>query len=377
MTNNAFGLIYTGEANAQLRELTFSRSVAAVPFGGRYRTIDFVLSDIVNSGISNVGLIANRNYHSLMDHLGSGKEWDLHRKRDGLFILPPFVTKDNTGVYRGTVDAIRSVLGYVRRSAQRYVILTGSHTIYNMTFDDMLRQHIETGADVTIMYSEENVDEFFNKGEQFDDLRLTVDGTGLVTDLAFNPYNSTVRNVGCDAYIMDKTLLEYLIEDAYSHGDSDFMQDVLIKNVSKYRFYGYRYDGYVARLNSLGQFYRHNMRLLEPAVAEDLFNPEHPIYTKVKDEVPARYVGNGRSKNSIAADGCVIEGEVENSILFRGVHVGKGSVIKNSILMQSTYIGENCELNCMVLDKGVVVRNGRVLSGHENYPMILRKGAVV
>ena len=377
MTNNAFGLIYTGEANAQLRELTFSRSVAAVPFGGRYRAIDFVLSDIVNSGITNVGLIANRNYHSLMDHLGSGKEWDLHRKRDGLFILPPFNTKENSGVYRGTVDAIRSVLGYVRRSSQRYVILTGSHTIYNTTFDDMLRRHVETGADVTIMYSDENVEEFNNKGEQFDDLRLKIDETGLVTDLAFNPYNSPVTHVGCDAYIMEKTLLEYLIEDAYSHGDSDFMQDVLIKNVNKFRFYGYKYDGYVARLNSLNQFYRHNMNMLNEDVARHMFNPAHPIYTKVKDEVPARYVGEGRAFNSIIADGCVIEGEVENSVLFRGVHVCKGAKVKNCILMQSSYIGKGSELNCMVLDKGVTVLEGRVLSGHENYPLILRKNVVV
>lgn len=376
MTYNAFGLIYTGEANAQLRELTFSRSVAAVPFGGRYRAIDFVLSDIVNSGISNVGLIANRNYHSLMDHLGSGKEWDLHRKRDGLFILPPFVTKDNTGVYRGTVDAIRSVLGYVRRSSQRYVILTGSHTVYNTTFNEMLRRHVETGADVTIMYSDDELNKY-DPNEQFDDLRLTMDETGLITDLAFNPRYSRVPHIGCDAYIMEKTLLEYLIEDASAHGDSDFMQDVLIKNVHKFRFYGWRYDGYVARLNSLGQFYKHNMDLLRPEVATDLFNPAHPIYTKVKDEVPARYVGEGRAHNSIVADGCVIEGEVENSILFRGVHVSKGAKVKNSILMQASFIGAGSELDYMVLDKGCTVLNGRRLSGHASYPMILRKGVTV
>ena len=196
MTNNAFGLIYTGEANARLRELTFSRSVAAVPFGGRYRVIDFLLSDMVNTGISNVGLITQRNYHSLMDHLGSGKEWDLHRKRDGLFILPPFVTKDNTGMYRGTVDAIRSVLGYVRRSTQKYVILTGSHTLYNTTYDAMLRQHIETGAEITIMY---NVEREFNRADQFDDLRLTMDETGRVTDLSLDPYFPTSSFRGCDA----------------------------------------------------------------------------------------------------------------------------------------------------------------------------------
>ena len=374
MTNNAFGLIYTGEANARLRELTFSRSVAAVPFGGRYRVIDFLLSDMVNTGISNVGLITQRNYHSLMDHLGSGKEWDLHRKRDGLFILPPFVTKDNTGMYRGTVDAIRSVLGYVRRSTQRYVILTGSHTLYNTTYDAMLRQHIETGAEITIMY---NVEREFNRADQFDDLRLNMDETGRVTDLSLDPYFPTSSFRGCDAYIMEKERLEYLVEEAASHGEYDFMRDVLVKNVDKCRIYGWRYDGYVARLDSVSTFYKHNMELLDPAIRMDLFNPRTPIYTKVKDEVPAKYTDTGRVRNSIVADGCIIEGEVENSVLFRGVHVCKGAVVRDSIIMQACYVGENSTLSNVVMDKGVLILNGRNISGHKTYPVIIRKGTTV
>ena len=374
MTNNAFGLIYTGEANARLRELTFSRSVAAVPFGGRYRVIDFLLSDMVNTGISNVGLITQRNYHSLMDHLGSGKEWDLHRKRDGLFILPPFVTKDNTGMYRGTVDAIRSVLGYVRRSTQRYVILTGSHTLYNTTYDAMLRQHIETGAEITIMY---NVEREINRADQFDDLRLTMDETGRVTDLSLDPYFPTSSFRGCDAYIMEKERLEYLVEEAASHGEYDFMRDVLVKNVDKCRIYGWRYDGYVARLDSVSTFYKHNMELLDPAIRMDLFNPRTPIYTKVKDEVPAKYTDTGRVRNSIVADGCIIEGEVENSVLFRGVHVCKGAVVRDSIIMQACYVGENSTLSNVVMDKGVLILNGRNISGYKTYPVIIRKGTTV
>lgn len=374
MTNNAFGLIYTGEANARLRELTFSRSVAAVPFGGRYRVIDFLLSDMVNTGISNVGLITQRNYHSLMDHLGSGKEWDLHRKRDGLFILPPFVTKDNTGMYRGTVDAIRSVLGYVRRSTQKYVILTGSHTLYNTTYDAMLRQHIETGAEITIMY---NVEREFNRADQFDDLRLNMDETGRVTDLSLDPYFPTSSFRGCDAYIMEKERLEYLVEEAASHGEYDFMRDVLVKNVKKCRIYGWRYDGYVARLDSVSTFYKHNMELLDPAIRMDLFNPRTPIYTKVKDEVPAKYTDTGRVRNSIVADGCIIEGEVENSVLFRGVHVCKGAVVRDSIIMQACYVGENSTLSNVVMDKGVLILNGRNISGHKTYPVIIRKGTTV
>ena len=353
--------------------LAFSdpNAVIVIPSGSK---VDFMLSDIVNTGISNVGIITQRNYHSLMDHLGSGKEWDLHRKRDGLFILPPFVTRDNTGVYRGTVDAIRSVMGYIRRSAQKYVILTGSHTLYNTTYDKMLRQHIETGADITIMYNEEHE---FNRAEQYDDLRLTINENGRITDLALNPYMPDSPFMGCDAYIMEKTLLEYLVEDAAAHGEFDFMQDVLIKNVNKYRFCGWKYNGYVARLNSVDAFYKHNLALLQPAVQQDLFNSAHPIYTKVKDEVPANYCGSGSARNSVIADGCIIEGEVENSVLFRGVHVGKGAKVKNCILMQATYIGDNSELSYMVLDKGVIVLNGRRLSGHENYPVILRKGVTV
>ena len=374
MTNNAFGLIYTGEANARLRELTFSRSVAAVPFGGRYRVIDFLLSDMVNTGISNVGLITQRNYHSLMDHLGSGKEWDLHRKRDGLFILPPFVTKDNTGMYRGTVDAIRSVLGYVRRSTQKYVILTGSHTLYNTTYDAMLRQHIETGAEITIMY---NVEREFNRADQFDDLRLTMDETGRVTDLSLDPYFPTSSFRGCDAYIMEKERLEYLVEEAASHGEYDFMRDVLVKNVKKCRIYGWRYDGYVARLDSVSTFYKHNMELLDPAIRMDLFNPRTPIYTKVKDEVPAKYTDTGRVRNSIVADGCIIEGEVENSVLFRGVPVCKGAVVRDSIIMQACYVGENSTLSNVVMDKGVLILNGRNISGYKTYPVIIRKGTTV
>ena len=169
MQGKVFGLIYTGESSMQLRDLTFSRSVAAVPFAGRYRCIDFVLASRVNTVLSNVGIIAQKNYHSLMDHLGSGKEWELHRKHDGLFILPPFVTHDNTGIYKGTLDALRSVLGYIRRSAQRYVILTGSHTVFNTTFHAMIEQHISTGADITIMYNDVPAG---HSDDQFDELRM-------------------------------------------------------------------------------------------------------------------------------------------------------------------------------------------------------------
>ena len=176
---------------------------------------------------------------------------------------------------------------------------------------------------------------------------------------------------------MEKTLLEYLVEDAYAHALYDFTNDVLLRNVKELNIRGYEYKGYVARLNSINSYYKHNMALLDKAVTRDLFSHDHPIYTKVKDEFPASYVGEGRAINSIVADGCVIEGTVENSIIFRGIKVGRGAVVKNSIIMQAAQIGENASLNCVILDKGVIVGSGVTLSGHDLYPVVLRKGTKI
>jgi glucose-1-phosphate adenylyltransferase len=374
MISNAFGLIYTGENNPLLRDLTLSRSVAAVPFGGRYRCIDFILSDLVNSGVTSVGLITQKNYHSIMDHLGAGKEWDLHRKREGLFMLPPFMTRDNTGLYRGSVDAFRSCMGYVRRCPQQYVILSGSHTIFNSTFNDMLAKHIQRNADISIMYNEV---ESFSPDEQNKDLRLMMGADERITEMELNPYRPMTPYQSCDVMIIDKMLFEYLVEEAYARAEYHFVRDVLLKKCDTLKIFGYRYNGYVARLDSVNEFYKHNMALLRPAVRADLFNSTHPIYTKVKDEVSTRYGENARVKNAMLADGCTIDGAVENSILFRGVTVGKGAVIKDSIIMQGVAIGENCSLDHVILDKGSSIREGRTLIGYDNFPIILKKNTIV
>ncbi|MDD6044045.1 MAG: glucose-1-phosphate adenylyltransferase subunit GlgD [Clostridia bacterium] len=374
MRNDVFGLIYTGESSMQLRDLTYSRSVAAVPFAGRYRCIDFVLSNLVNTGISNVGIVAQKNYHSLMDHLGSGKEWELHRKRDGLFILPPFVTRDNTGIYRGTIDAYHSVMGYIRRSTQKYIILVGSHTIYNTTYDDMIKQHIETGADITLMYNEVGL---HHPDDQFNELRFALADDGRITDIQLNPNNPSTCYSFCDTTIMEKNTFEYLVEEAYSRGESEFIRDVLLKKVNDLAIYGWRYDGYIGCLSSISSYFDHNMNVLKKEVRDDLFNSNHPIYTKIKDEVPARYIGDAKVKNSLVADGCVIEGEVENCVLFRGTHVGKGSKLKNCVVLQACHIEGGCEMNYAILDKGCTIRSGRKLAGYDSFPIIIRKGSVI
>lgn len=374
MIDNAFGLIVTGERTTRLKDLTLSRSTAAVPFGGRYRAIDFMLSNMVNAGLTSVGLITEKNYHSLMDHLGSGKEWDLHRKREGLFILPPFMTKDNAGVFHGAVDSIRSVIGYIRRTQDDYVILSWARAIMNVDLVPMMEQHLSTGADVTILYAEDGA---LQPEEQSQDLRLIMDEKGRVTEMELDAYRPRSVNRSCDVMILKKELLEYLVEEAYARGEYDFHRDVLLKKCRTLNITGYKFSGFLTRLESIESYFAGNMALLNPDAQADLFNPKHPIYTKVKDEVATRYSVSAQAKNSLVADGCVIEGQVENCILFRGVHVKPGARVFNSIIMQGSEIGENVLLDHVILDKGVKILPGRTLQGYDSFPIVIRKNQTV
>ena len=374
MINNAFGLIVTADRTTHLKDLTLSRSAAAVPFGGRYRFIDFTLSNMVNAGITSVGLITEKNYHSLMDHLGSGKEWDLHRKRDGLFILPPFMTKDNAGVFRGAVDALRSVMGYVRRTQEDYAVLSWPRVVMNMDLVPMMEQHLATGADITILYAEDGV---LKPEDQNQDLRLFLDEKGRVTDMELDAFRPQSVNRSCDVMILKKELLEYLVEEAYARGEYDFHRDILLKKYKTLNIMGYKFEGFLARLESIEDYFNGNMALLNPDVQKDLFDPSRPIYTKVKDEVATRYSVSAQVKNSLVADGCVIEGQVDSCILFRGVHVKPGARIFNSIIMQGAEIGENVHLEHVILDKGVKILPGRTLQGYDSFPIVIRKNQTV
>lgn len=372
---DVFGMIYTSdESDVRLRDLTRSRSIAAMPIGGRYRVIDVLLSNLVHSNITNVGLITQRNYHSLMDHLESGKAWDLNRKRDGLFILPPFVTRGNTGSYSGMLDAIRSNLGYVRRSAQRYAIISGSSTVFNMNFDEMMNQHLSSGADITILYNVPDESELVDDAER---THLKLDENGRVVDIEVSPRLHSYPNVSMGVYIMDKALLTYLVEVAAAHYRSDFVRDVLIKQLNELKIYGYQYEGYVSRIESIASYYKLNMDMLNESIRTPLLYRPNPVYTKVKDEVPARYEAGARAVNSLVADGCIIEGTVENSVLFRGVRVGKGAVVRNCVLMQGGEVQDGAQLSNVIADKNAFIKRDRRIVGQESYPVVIEKNAVI
>lgn len=371
---DTMGIIYTGDNNASLQEITRNRSVASVPFGGRYRIIDFILSNMVNSGIHNVGLIMQNNYHSLMDHLDSGKQWDLDRKNDGLFILPPYVSQGNTGWYRGDVEALHNIMSYIRRSTQKNVVISGASMVCNLTYDEAFDFHREKNADITIIYKEEKK---ASRDELSKHTLIQTDEDGRIWDMEVMPSAPMSNKISMEMYIIEKKLLEYLVEECTARGLHDFVKDILIKKIDKLKIYGYPYTGYLAKIDSVQSYFKHNMELFNPENFYELFHHYGLIYTKVKDEVPARYGNNSSSENSLVADGCVIDGTIENCVVFRGVKIAEGAVVKNSIIMQDTEISENAYLENVILDKNVIIRRGKHLVGQENYPVVIRKKAVI
>jgi glucose-1-phosphate adenylyltransferase len=370
---NVMGMILSGGKNTKLKELSTMRSSPAVPVGGKYRAIDFVLSSMVNSGITNVGVITQYSFRSLMDHLGSGKEWDLDRKTDGLFIFPPFLSDENTGWYRGTADSMYNNLTFLKRSNEEYVVICQGNCIYTTTYDDMLKFHKETDADITIAYrdmSDVPLDELTNMGI------LQVDSSNRVIDFQEKPLHPNTKLGSLGIYLLKRDLLIALLEESVAHGYYDFVLDIIVKMRDKLKINGYKFNGYWRSMSTVAMYYKCNMELLNPEISNELFGAGK-VFTKVKDEAPAKYNEEAIVRNSIIADGCIIEGTVENSVLFRGVTIKKGAVVKDSIIMQGSVIEENSTLNYAILDKNVILSGGRSLKGEGSWPVIIGKNVIV
>lgn len=372
--SDIMGLIYTSDTADRLSGLAAMRAVAAVPICARYRVIDFIISSLVSSGARNVGVVTQKNYRSLMDHLGSGKEWNLHGKRQGLVILPPFLTNDNIGLYNGLLDVLRSNLHYLRRSRERYVVVTDSSTLYTARFDDMLKEHVKTGADITLMYTDDRGALRSGGGQYID-----VDTNGRVKDLELDPALPSYANTYMGAFIIRRELLIEIADRAVSHAQYHFGRDLLMTAIKEgsMKIYGWRNPGKMWKLDSVQAYFDCSMALLDPAVRGELFSKDRPIWTKIRDEMPTRYAPDAQVKNSLLADGCIVEGTVENSILFRGVRVQKGAVVKNAIIMQDGYIMSDTHVEGCILDKQVIVREGTKLIGPKTYPVVIGKNVIV
>ena len=371
---DTMGIILTMDANNKLHDLSEQRAVSAVPFGGRYRIVDFVLSSMVNSGISNVGIVTHQNYQSLMDHLGAGKEWDLDRKLTGLFIFPPNIKKESVDRSKGDLEELYNILHYLRRSKQRYVVISNASSVFNMSFDEALDFHISKEADITAIYhpsSDRRMKELLSF------TTFEVNRNGQITHMEVNPRFPKSHLLSMNVYVIKKVLLESLIEESVARGYDDFESELLQKNLSNLRVFAYAYRGYLAQVDSVRTYFKYNMALLNSEVRHELFQEDQPIYTKVKDEVPTMYGDSARTENCLIADGCLIEGEVRNSILFRGVQVSKNAKITDSIIMQNSEVHENAVLENVILDKDVIVRVGKRLTGQQEYPVLIGKGGVI
>jgi len=373
---DVLGIINLHENEELIKEITLTRPLAAVPFGGRFRIIDFILSNMVNSGISNVGIVFSNKYRSLVDHLRSGgKEWDLARKRGGLFLLPPpdHVHYANS-IYKGDLEHLYNQKDFLKRSSQKYVLIACSHILYNMNFGEAFQYHLDKQADITVLYKNEpqSPEKEFSRA-----LVLSVAADGRVTDMKINSADTFGGQIGLEAFIMTKELLLRIIEECITRGEFDLIKEGIIKNMRRYRIYGYGFKGYIAKINSISSYYQANMDLLNPKIWHELFTESAPIYTKLKDEMPSNYRGQSVVNNSLIADGCIIEGRVENSILFRGVKIQKGARIRNSIIMQKSNIGINAVLENVICDKEVTITKNKRLNGDKNYVVVIEKGMVV
>lgn len=371
---DALGIIFPNSYDNQVPELVSERLMASIPFASRYRMIDFLLSSMVNCGIDNISVIVRKNYRSLMRHLGSGREWDLTRKNGGLNIVPPFAEK-TVKVYNGRVEALASILEFLKVQREKYVVISDANIVANFDFNAMIDAHVASGADVTIAYKKEEIPySFMNLQPTLTtDLYYTLEmdaDSRRVNRIKTNPKDQGPQNYSMNIYLIDRELLIEQISNAYVHGFSYFERDILAPQLEELKVYGYEYMGYTARISDKNSYFNENMRLLQDENLNALFD-RAPIYTRVRDDNPTRYIGKSRVKNSMVADGCVIEGEIENCVLFRGVKVGRGSVVKNCILMQDTTIMDNVEMDYVITDKEVTVSTGKELKGNDGFPVFV------
>ncbi len=368
-SQKTLGLIFPGMHDETLPEMTGVRSLGSVPFGSRYRLIDFPLSSMVGSGISKIGIITKSRYQSLMDHIGSGKAWDLSRKQEGLYFLPPTDAADDK--YAGRIASLDGITQFLRNSKEEYVVMADCHVVGNIDYKQLVEAHIASEADITIAYKKMPLPA---SGQH---PVVETDATGRVTSIAINPPETADCAVGLGLYVARKDLLMRLVSMAMSLNQTSFERDILQRQVNTLRIYGYEVTEYVRIITSLASYFAASMELLDAGVREALFLKKRPVFTKVHDSVPAVYGLDASVSNSLIADGARILGTVKNSIVFRGANIEKGAVVENSIVMQGTTISKDSRLGYVVIDKNGMVKGGRTLAGHETYPMYITKNAIV
>ena len=369
--NGMHGIIFSYERRNDLRELGDIRSAASIPFGGRYRAVDFSLSNMVNAGVTDVGVVLHGRYQSMIDHLGSGKVWDLSRKRGGLHILPPFNYQKEWGImpFRGKIEALAGVRSYLENIRQDYVVLMDGDLVANLPLADVLDKHISSGADISVVCANDSFT--IEDGTYFEK-----DENGRVTEVLY--HLQTPRGYrSLETYVLSTKLLMQLVDECHGKGQFSWRQDVLLAKKDILHEQCYVWDGFATQMRTVKEYYDRSMQLLDPAIRAELFAAERPIRAKGSDKA-STYVGSeGCCVSSLVAEGCRIEGTVENSILFPGVVVDAGAMVRNCVLFKGTIVRKDAQLSYIIADKNVEILAERTLVGHESYPMVLAKNSKV
>lgn len=368
ITNNILGIVFANSHDALLGELTKHRSMASLPYGGRYRLIDFSLSNLSNAGVDKVGVITKANYYSLMTHLGNGKPWDLDRKNGGLSILPPYASPE-AQVYKGRLEAIYGILEYLLESEEELVVLYDSDVVANVDLRSMINYHKEKGADVTVAYAHGDKPEGQN-----DMMDFRFDADGRVVSVNFEEAMNC--DYSLDVVVMNRQMLIDIVVSEINSGRVSLSHGIFGKGYNKYKIYGFKHEGFAAVMDSMENYYKANLALLDPDVRDDVFSRKNPIYTKTRDDMPAKYGISAKARGSIIADGCIIEGTVKNSVLFRGVKVAKGAIIENCVLMEGTVVGSNSVVKNLITDRFVRVTDNQQIDGKKGKGYIEKNSVV-
>jgi len=366
------GIIFSNIYDKLLGELTNNRTVASLPFGGRYRLIDFVLSNMTNSGLVNVGVITKYNYKSLMEHLRYPGDWDMGRKNGGLTVLPPFAA-GNTRVYRGKIEALYSVINYIEAQPCECIVMSDCTVVCNIDYRPIIRQHINSKADITVVVNEEKFSKNSNQS-----LCLTADKSGKVTSVYTETPVYDDLCVGMGIYVVNKEYLIDAVKKAYSKGYYHFERDLIQKNYNEgsVRLFSCKYDGLVLRNDSISAYFENNLRLLNKETNVKLFLKQ-PIYTRSIDTAPSYYGERSNVRESIVADGCILRGSIDKSVIFRNVSTEEHSDIISCIVMQGAVVSEGAHIKNAIIDKDVFIGKDVKLVGTKDNPVVIKKGTVV
>ena len=368
---NVMGIIFANDAT--LGELTNKRTMASLPFGGRYRQVDFHLSNMAAAGIRHIGIISRHNYQSLMNHIGSGEEWGLELEEGGLEFLTPYAMS-STDNYRGKLESLHTAMDFLQYGNDDYVIMADSAILYNIDMAKVLSAHIESGKDVTVV-----VKEGICNGSKQIDLALKLDDKGNVTDMAVDYVAPEDYVASMDIFVLSKKYLQEKVTEFIARNLFHMDRDLVLGQWQKGQLTVnvYKHDGIALYNDSVEEYFRNSLALIDKEVRHDLFGANHPVFTKVRDRVPTYYGEECEVEDCLIADGCMIEGEVEDSILFRNVTICEDAEVEDCVIMNDTVVGEGSELKYVILDKDVTVRPGSKLFGTKKNPIIIKRGETV